>query len=288
MKKIRKAVIPAAGTGTRFLPATKAQPKEMLPIVDKPVIQYVVEECVASGIEDIIIVNGWHKRSIEDHFDYPFELEKRLEQAGKLKELDEIRKIAAMANFVYIRQKGPYGNATPVINAQHIIGDEPFVVVWGDEFFQAQPPRIKQCIEVYEEYGNPVIAGMKLTKEEVVKYGCPEVEEVAPSIYNIKRVIEKPTVEEAPSEFAITGCYLLTPEFFPILNNLPLGKSNELWLTDALDVYSKTKTINLKVIDGKYHDCGNKLSFLKANIAIALEQKDIADALKAYIRSLNI
>jgi UTP--glucose-1-phosphate uridylyltransferase len=161
-KKIRKAVIPAAGFGTRFLPQTKAMPKEMLPIVDKPIIQYVVEECVASGIEDIIMVTNWQKRSIEDHFDYPYELEKRLEEWGKQKELEEIRKIAKMANFIYIRQKGPYGNATPALCAEPAIEDEPFVVIWGDEFIFAQPPRLKQMIEVWEKYGGIVISALGL------------------------------------------------------------------------------------------------------------------------------
>jgi UTP--glucose-1-phosphate uridylyltransferase len=158
MTKIRKAIIPAAGFGTRFLPATKAMPKEMLPIVDKPIIQYVVEEAVSAGIEDIIIVTGWHKRSIEDHFDYPYELEKRLLEAGKEEQAEEVRRIANMANFVYIRQKGPYGNGTPVLNARHIIGDEPFAILWGDEFIYSKPPRLKQMIDVWDKYGKPLIS----------------------------------------------------------------------------------------------------------------------------------
>src|SRR5476649_1022932 len=175
LAKARKAVIPAAGFGTRFLPATKAQPKEMLPIVDKPIIQYVVEEAVAAGIEDIIIVTGWHKRSIEDHFDYPFELEKRLLEAGKEEQAEEVRRIAEMANFIYVRQKGSYGNGTPVLNAKRVIGDEPFAVLWGDEFIYSTPPRLKQMIDVYEKYGVPNVYAVRVDPNSVDRYGIADV-----------------------------------------------------------------------------------------------------------------
>src|SRR6185436_13145872 len=174
-KKIRKAIIPAAGFGTRFLPATKAMPKEMLPIVDKPIIQYVVEEAVASGIEDIIIVTGWHKRSIEDHFDYPYELEKRLLEAGKEEQAEEVRRIAEMANFIYIRQKGPYGNGTPVMNAQSVVGNEPFAILWGDEFIYSDPPRLKQMIDVWEKHGKANISAVRVPEAAVSKYGIADV-----------------------------------------------------------------------------------------------------------------
>ena len=190
--KIRKAVIPAAGFGTRFLPATKAMPKEMLPIVDKPIIQYVVEEAVASGIKDIIMVTGWHKRSIEDHFDYPYELEKRLLESGKEKQAEEVRKIANLANFIYIRQKGPYGNGTPVLNARHLIGDEPFAVMWGDEFIYSDPPRLKQMIDVYEKYGKPSISAVRVPDNKTEKYGIADISPVADNVFKINAIVEKP------------------------------------------------------------------------------------------------
>ena len=233
-QKIRKAVIPAAGFGTRFLPQTKAMPKEMLPIVDKPVIQYVVEELVASGIRDIIIVTGWHKRSIEDHFDYPNELIQTLKEQGKHELLEEVKRTAELANFIYIRQKGPYGNGTPVLCARTVIGDEPFVAIWGDEFIYATPPRARQCIEVFEKYGDPVISGIRVPKADVSRYGIVDVTKVERNIWQIQKLIEKPSREEAPSNLAAHGCYVLTPDIFPILAALKPGKSNEIWLTDAI------------------------------------------------------
>lgn len=288
MTTIRKAVIPAAGFGTRFLPATKAQPKEMLPIVDKPVIQYVVEECVASGITDIIIVTGWHKRSIEDHFDYPFELEKRLEEAGKEEELERVRKIASMANFIYVRQKGPYGNATPVLNAKQILGNEPFAVIWGDEFIYANPPRLLQCVKVYEKYGFPVISGIRIEKkEDLRKYGIAEVSHIEDNVYKILRIIEKPDPDEAPSNLATHGCYILPPEIFPILEKLQPGKGNELWLPDAIDQLSKQQSIYAcEVENARYYDCGNKLSYLIANIDFALQREDLKPALIAHLHDI--
>ena len=233
--KVRKAVIPAAGFGTRFLPQTKAMPKEMLPVVDKPVIQYVVEEIVASGISDIVMITGWHKRPIEDHFDYPFELEKRLEEAGKEKELMEVRRIADMANFIYVRQKGPYGNATPVYCARNVIGNEPFAVLWGDEFIESDPPRLKQMIDVYEEYGQPVISAVRIEeKEDLSRYGIAEIERIKDNVYEIKKIVEKPEVKKAPSNLATHGAYILPPEIFPIIENLKPGKSGEIWLPDAI------------------------------------------------------
>src|SRR4051812_40391518 len=185
MKKIRKAVMPAAGFGTRFLPATKAMPKEMLPIVDKPIIQYVVEEAVAAGIEDIIIVTGWHKRTIEDHFDFPFELEKRLEEAGKHEQAEEVRKIADLANFIYVRQKGTYGNGTPVLNARHVVGNEPFAILWGDEFIYSDPPRLKQMVDVWDKYGIPNISAVRVPEASVDRYGIADVTDVEPGIFKI-------------------------------------------------------------------------------------------------------
>ncbi|HLD81840.1 MAG TPA: UTP--glucose-1-phosphate uridylyltransferase [Patescibacteria group bacterium] len=288
MKKVRKAVIPAAGFGTRFLPATKAQPKEMLPIVDKPVIQYVVEECVASGITDIIIVTGWHKRSIEDHFDYPYELETRLKLAGKTKQLEEIRDIGSMANFIYIRQKGPYGTATPVHNAKNIIGDEPFAVIWGDEFIHANPPRMKQCIEVYEEFGCPVISGVKIEKkEDLSKYGIADVSPVRERIYTLKGLVEKPKPQDAPSDIATIGCYILPPEIFGIIENLKPSKDGEYILAGAIDILAKQMPIYIREIENaKYYDCGDKLSYIIANLDFAMKRPDLAPGLREYMEKI--
>jgi UTP--glucose-1-phosphate uridylyltransferase len=288
-KTIKKAVIPAAGFGTRFLPQTKALPKEMLPIVDKPIIQYVVEEAVASGIEDIVIVTGWHKRAIEDHFDYPFELEQRLKAWGKKDLLNEVRRIADMANFIYIRQKGTYGNGTPVLSAAEVIGNEPFVVLWGDEFIYSNPPRAKQCIEAFEKYNHPVISAVRVEKKDVSRYGIVDVTKVEDKIYQISKLVEKPKLEEAPSNLAAHGCYVLTPDIFEELKNLKPGKGGEIWLTDAIKNLMAKRPIYAKEIEnGKYYDCGNKLEYIKANIDFALKHKDLASGLKDYLKNLNL
>lgn len=288
-KKIRKAVIPAAGFGTRFLPATKAMPKEMLPIVDKPIIQYVVEECVASGIEDIIIVTGWHKRSIEDHFDYPFELEKRLLEAGKESQAEEVRRIAEMANFVYVRQKGPYGNGTPVLNAKHVVGDEPFAVLWADEFIYSNPPRLKQMLDVWDKYNKPVISAVRVDKNAVGKYGIAEVETVDKNIHNIKRIIEKPSIEEAPSNLATHGAYILPPSIFELLESTSIGKGGELWLVDAINQLMKDPgVLACEIENGKYYDTGNKLEYLKAVIEFGLKHDDLRNDFAEYLKNLPL
>lgn len=288
MSKIKKAVIPAAGMGTRFLPATKAQPKEMMPVVDKPVIQYVVEEAVASGIEDIIIITGWHKRSIEDHFDYPFELEKRLEEAGKTKQLEEIRRVAGLANFIYIRQKGPYGNGTPVLNAKEVIGDEPFAVLWGDEFIYSKPPRLKQMIDVYNKYEDCVISGVRIEdKKAVSKYGIADYNEVDNGVFEIKSIVEKPNPDKAPSNLAVHGAYIFNPEIFDYLEQTEIGKDNELWLVDAINALMKKRAVYAcEIKNSKYYDTGNKLEYLKANIDFALENKEISEDLKKYLKDI--
>jgi UTP--glucose-1-phosphate uridylyltransferase len=286
--KIRKAVIPAAGYGTRFLPMTKASPKEMLPVVDKPIIQYVVEEAVASGIEDIIIVTGANKRAIEDHFDHSLELENYLEKAGKIEQLEEIRKIARMANFIYIRQKGPYGNGTPVMNAQNIIGNEPFAVLWGDEFIYAEPPRLKQMMDVFDKYNDPVISAVKVPKEYSNKYGIAKVKPVEDKVFEIEEIIEKPEPEDAPSDLATHGAYILTPDIFEAFKTIKPGKGNELWLVDAINALRSNHKIYAREIEnGKYYDTGNKLEYLKANIDFALKREDISTPLKEYLKSLG-
>jgi UTP--glucose-1-phosphate uridylyltransferase len=291
MKKqvVRKAVIPAAGFGTRFLPQTKAMPKEMLPIVDKPVIQYVVEELVASGITDIVIVTGWNKRAIEDHFDYPNELIQTLKEQGKHELLESVKKTAELANFIYIRQKGPYGNGTPVLCAKSVIGDEPFVAIWGDEFIWAHPPRARQCIDVFEKYGDPVISAIRVPEHDVSRYGIVEVTEIEKNIGQIKRLIEKPSREEAPGNLAAHGCYVLTPDIFPILEKLSPGKSGEVWLTDAIKILMKSRPVYAcEVTNAKYYDTGNKLEYLKTVVEFALAHKDLNGDFRQYLKSLKL
>lgn len=288
--KVRKAIIPAAGFGTRFLPQTKAMPKEMLPIVDKPVIQYVVEECVASGIEDIIIVTGYHKRSIEDHFDHNSELEFHLDVTGKKKRLKMVVDIAECANFVYIRQKGGYGNGTPVLNAAHVVGDEPFAVLWGDEFIYAKPPRLKQCLDVFEKYGNPVISGIKIEKrEELSRYGIADLEPVDGNVSKLRRIVEKPDPKKAPSQIAAHGCYVLTPDIFPILGALKPGKGGELWLVDAIAKLSLQRDILVcEVKDAKYYDTGNKLEYMKTVVEFGLRHQDVNGPFRKYLEGLKL
>lgn len=292
MSKIRKAVIPAAGFGTRFLPQTKAMPKEMLPIVDKPVIQYVVEEVVTSGVKDIIVVTGANKRAIEDHFDTPNEdLIKNLTAGGKLDLLDSIQKLADMANFIYIRQKGPYGNGTPVLSAEPAIEDEPFAVVWGDEFIYSDPPRLKQMIDVHEKYGGIVISGVKIEKkEDLNRYGIADVEPVEGNVYKIKEIIEKPDPETAPSNLATHGAYILPPEIFSALKSLSPGRGGEIWLTDAINVLKNqgVPVYAVEIENGKYYDTGNKLEYMKTVVELALEHPDINGEFKQFLKDLDL
>jgi len=307
--QIKKVIIPAAGWGTRFLPATKAMPKEMLPIVDKPVIQYVVEEVVAAGIKDIIIVTGWQKRAIEDHFDNSFELEKHLEAQGKKKELSQIKKIPQLANFIYVRQKGKYyGNAVPILNAQSIIGNEPFAVLWGDEFIMAQPPRLTQMLNVYKKYKGAVISAVEIKdKNQFSRYGIADIEPVdeasssssrfaslrsarvvEKNIFKIKKIIEKPSPNKAPSNLATHGAYILPPEIFNIIKNLKPGKNNEIWLVDAINELIKINfpVYACKIKNGKYYDTGNKLEYLKTVIKFAFQRPEFSKELKQYLKDL--
>lgn len=290
--KIRKVVIPAAGFGTRFLPQTKAMPKEMLPIVDKPVIQYVVEEAVASGITDIILVTGSLKRAIEDHFDVPnADLIKNLEAGGKEKLLAEVRKISEMANFIYIRQKGSYGNGTPVLSAEPVIEDEMFAVMWGDEFIYSTPPRLAQMIEVYEKYGGAVISAVRIDrKEDLSRYGIADVEKVEgdKNVYRIKKIIEKPKEGQAPSNLATHGAYILPREIFSILRNLPAGEGGEIWLPNAIDELIKTgyPVYACEIEDARYFDTGNKFEYLKTVVQLALEHKDLNGEFRNFLKEL--
>jgi UTP--glucose-1-phosphate uridylyltransferase len=288
-QKIRKVIIPAAGFGTRFLPQTKAMPKEMLPVVDKPIIQYVVEEAVASGIEDIIIVTGSHKRSIEDHFDYPYELEKRLREAGKDKLADEVCTIANMANFIYIRQKGPYGNGTPVLNARDVVGDEPFAIMWGDEFIHSNPPRLKQMIDVWDTYGKANISAVRVPESSVNKYGIADVSDVGPGVFKINKIVEKPKVGEAPSNLAAHGAYIMPPRLFEILEETPVGASDELWLVDAISALAKEQDIYaVEIQNGKYYDTGNKLEYLKTVVEFGLKHPELNGEFKNFIKNLDL
>lgn len=292
MKKIRKAVIPAAGFGTRFLPQTKAMPKEMLPIVDKPVIQYVVEEAVASGIEDIVIVTGALKRAIEDHFDVPnADLVKNLEAGNKLELLEQTRKVSEMANFIYVRQKGPYGNGTPVLAAEPVIENEPFAVLWGDEFIYAKPARLAQMMEVYDKYGGIVISGVRIEKKaDLKRYGIADLEHVEGRVSKIKSIVEKPDPENAPSDIATHGAYILPPEIFKALRELKPGKGGEIWLTDAINVLRDegVPVYAVEIENGKYYDTGNKLEYMKTTIDLALQHPEIGEELRAYLKSLDL
>ncbi len=289
MNAIKKCIIPVAGFGTRFLPATKAMPKEMLPIIDKPVIQYIVEEAVASGIEDIILVTGASKRAIEDHFDYNYELQNWLKKTGKEDMREEIKEIADMANFIYVRQKGPYGNGTPVLNAKKIIGDEPFAVIWGDDLFvnnQGQP-RLKQLMAVYEKYQAPVLTAIKINDEETKKYGVIEGSEVEKNIIQVKKIVEKPGPDKAPSRIGTIGAYILTPDIFDILEKTKIGQGGELWLVDAIFNLSQKRNLYACLVEGNYYDTGSKLGWLKANVDFALQRPDLAKEFKEYLDSIN-
>jgi UTP--glucose-1-phosphate uridylyltransferase len=294
-QKIRKVVIPAAGFGTRFLPATKALPKEMFPIIDKPVIQYVVEEATSAGIEDVVIVTGWNKRAIEDHFDYPYELVKKLEEAGKIKELDEVKKSASLGNFIYIRQKGPTGNATPILNAKNIIGNEPFLVLWGDDFIVAEPSRSKQLIDAYEKYGCSILCGIRTSKkEDTKKYAFAAGREIEKGVIEVTDLIEKPGVDNAPSDLAIVSGFVFTPDIFTEIEEMikegATGVGGEYVYADALRRMIKKgkRVIALEVKDARYYDTGNKLEFLKTTIEFGLKHLELNGELKEWLKGLKL
>ena len=290
MKKITKALIPAAGFGTRFLPQTKAMPKEMMPVVDKPVIQYVVEEIVASGIENIIIVTGATKRAIEDHFDTPNEdLVQNLINGHKEEILKQLKHISEMANFIYIRQKGPYGNGTPVLAGEAVIEDESFAVLWGDEFIYSTPPRLAQMIKIHEKYGGVVISGVKIEKkEDLSRYGIADLEPVEGNIYKIKQIIEKPDPDQAPSNIATHGAYILPPEIFSALKRVAPGKGGEIWLIDGINLLQQEgiPVYAALIENGKYYDTGNKLEYMKTVVDLSLQHPEIGEEFKKYLQGL--
>lgn len=281
-----KAVIPAAGLGTRFLPATKAQPKEMLPVVDKPTIQYVIEEAVASGIEDILIVTGRGKRAIEDHFDRSIELESHLEKSNKHSHLEELIELAELAQIHYIRQKEPKGLGHAVLCARNHVGKQSFAVLLGDVITLSDPPCIKILWDIHEKYKASVIAVEEVPREKVSLYGIVDYEPVSDNLYKVKDIVEKPSLEEAPSQIATLGRYVLTPTIFKILEKTPPGLNNEIQLTDALRALIKEEPLYAYHFKGARYDIGNKLSWLIANIEIALEREDLKEGLKKYLERI--
>jgi UTP--glucose-1-phosphate uridylyltransferase len=288
---IRKAVFPAAGLGTRFLPATKAQPKEMLPLVDKPIIQYGVEEAVASGVGNIILVTGRGKNAIEDHFDVSVELETFLEARGKREQLAEIRKVSNLINFAYVRQGEPLGLGHAVLVAREMVGDEPFAVILGDDVIDADPPAIKQMIDVYRRLDGPVLAVERVPRADIASYGviAPDPDaSLGPGVYRVRDLVEKPPPEEAPSDLAIIGRYILTPDIFPCLSATKSDRTGEIQLTNGLRELLKTRPIYACEIKGVRHDTGNKLGFLKAVVYFALRRPDISGKFAEYLRSLDL
>lgn len=284
--KVRKAIIPAAGLGTRFLPATKAQPKEMLPIVDTPTIQYIIKEAVDAGIEDIIIITGRGKRSIEDHFDRSIELEMELEKSGKERELSMVREIADMTNLYYIRQKQPRGLGHAVLMAKEFIGDEPFAVLLGDDVVVSQQPCIGQMMEVFDEKQASVLGVQVVPHENVCKYGIIDGKQLSGRVYEVSDMVEKPAVEEAPSDVAVLGRYIITPEIFELLETQEAGKGGEIQLTDALKRLGKQQKMFAYDFKGKRYDVGSKMGFLQANIETALRTKELHDDMMSYLNTL--
>jgi len=286
---VRKAVFPAAGLGTRFLPATKAQPKEMLPLVDKPAIQYVVEESVASGLDQIIIVTGRSKRAVEDHFDTAFELEHYLKERGKLEDLAQIQAIAKLAEVSYVRQQEPLGLGHAILVARALVGDEPFGVFLGDDIIgSASVPCMRQLLDVYEKYQGPVIAVERVPRERIHQYGVIAGRNLAGNVWEISDLVEKPKAEEAPSDLAIIGRYVLTPDLFPILAATAADKRGEIQLTDGLRTLRTQRPMYAVEFEGKRYDTGDKLGFLKATVEFALARPDLAGAFRAYLRDLKL
>jgi len=288
MKNLTKAIFPAAGLGTRFLPATKASPKEMLPIVDKPMIQYGVEEAVASGIKEIIIITGRGKRAIEDHFDIAFELEENLKVKGEDNLLSEIQRIANMVTICYIRQKVALGLGHAILCAKELIMDEPFAVILGDDIVDSEIPAIKQLRDIYERFNSPVLAVEKVKMEEVHRYGVIKATSIGDGVYRVLDLVEKPRTKDAPSNLAIIGRYILTPAIFGILEKTAPGKNREIQLTDGLKEMLKQGPIYGLEIKGKRYDAGDKLGFLKATVELALKNPSLGKEFKDYLRTLNL
>ncbi|WP_080238791.1 UTP--glucose-1-phosphate uridylyltransferase GalU [Spirosoma rigui] len=283
---IKKAVIPAAGLGTRFLPATKAQPKEMLPIIDRPTIQYVVQEAVDSGIEDILIITGKGKRAIEDHFDRNYELETRLEEKEDQLLLDEMRRLSDMANLHYVRQRELNGLGDAIRYARHHVGNEPFAVLLGDTIMDSVIPVTQQLIDTYAQYGGSVIAVEEVPHDKVNRYGIVGGRSISDRILELDTLVEKPALADAPSNLAIAGRYILTPDIFDMLEQTPVGKNNEIQLTDAMLLLLKRENLYAHRIEGKRHDIGNKLDFLKTTVEFALKRSEFAAPFRAFLEEI--
>jgi UTP--glucose-1-phosphate uridylyltransferase len=285
IKPIKKAIVAVAGSGTRLLPATKAMPKEMLPIVDKPIIQLIVEELVEAGIEDIILVTKWDKKPLEDHFDYNWALINDLKKAEKIELAEEVKKIADMANFIYVRQKGPYGNGTPILSAASLVKDEPFVFVFGDDLVKSKVSFTKDMLADYQKHGNPIIAVQEVPKDQVNRYGIVKLREGGREIEDI---IEKPSIEEAPSQLADFGRMVLNQEIIDILKTTALGKGNELWIVDAIKTYVRNggKFIAKNVDEGEWLTTGDPLNYMTTIIKYALDREDIGQELRKILKAL--
>lgn len=285
--KIKKAIIPAAGLGTRFLPATKAQPKEMLPIVDKPTIQYIIEEAVQSGIEQILIITGRNKNSIEDHFDKSFELEAQLQSSGKDDLLEIVRNISNMVDIHYIRQKEPKGLGHAINCARIFVGDEPFAVMLGDDVIKSEKPCLRQLMDCYEKYNRTILGVQEVSHENVSKYGIIKGEKIENRVYKVENMVEKPCPEEAPSNVAILGRYIITPEIFEILSNTLPGKNNEIQLTDALQELLKMQEVYACNFQGRRYDVGDKMGFLQATVEFALGRDDLKYEFMEYLKTIK-
>jgi UTP--glucose-1-phosphate uridylyltransferase len=287
-QKIRKAVFPAAGLGTRFLPATKASPKEMLPLVDKPLIQYAVEEAVASGIESVLIITGRDKAAIENHFDMSFELELWLEQKGKLEVLEEVRAISDIARINYTRQKQALGLGHAIYQAYDFVGDEPFAALLADDVVDAEKPALQQMIEVFEKYQSPVIATMQVEGEAISRFGVIDAEEVEPNVFKIRDMVEKPKFADAPSDLAIIGRYIFTPDIFSAIERTQPGSGGEIQITDAMRILLKERPFYAVKLQGTRHDAGDKLGFLMATVQYALKRDDLGDDFREYLKTLTL
>ena len=286
--KIRKAVFPAAGLGTRFLPATKASPKEMLPLVDKPLIQYSVEEAVSSGCDSILIITGRDKTAIEDHFDISFELEHTLKEKGKDELLEQVHSISELAQITYTRQKQALGLGHAIYQAKNFVGDEPFAALLADDVVDAEKPALRQMMDVFEKYGDPVIATMQVEGEAISRFGVIDADEVEPGVFKVKDMVEKPPFAEAPSDLAIIGRYIFTPDIFEAIEKTEPGAGGEIQITDAMRRLLKKRPLYAVKLDGRRHDAGDKLGFLIATVEFALKRDDLADDFRDYLKTLNI
>ena len=286
--KIRKAVFPAAGLGTRFLPATKASPKEMLALVDKPLIQYVVEESVASGIESILIITGRDKSAIENHFDISFEMEQMLIERGKTAMFEQIRAISDIAHISYTRQKQALGLGHAIYQAKDFVGSEPFAALLADDIVDSEKPALQQMVEVYEKYEAPVIATMQVAGEGISRFGVIDADEVEPNVFKIKDMVEKPAYADAPSDLAIIGRYIFTPDIFEAIEQTTPGSGGEIQITDAMRILLKKRPFYAVKLEGTRHDAGDKLGFLIATVELALKRADLGKEFREYLRSLNL